>query len=712
MKTPYTDNFDKDYDTIYRKNNNNQYSDSNNNLKLKEESKSSMPFTNEAQNLIQALESNSSIPVKNNHLNWLIKNTNSSNQSSLIYSNKQLKISLLKTFTDFFSIYEDRNKLKQLDPSDKIIWDYVYSILTICERMNISSNDLRSSNLARKIVFFGKNIEGQHAIKAKCEKLVGLWKKLINQEEFDNMVNGKVGLSHTYESLNNLEKIAKEKEQFSRKRDEDNSKFDKFNINKPTTTNNYYNPQLINNPIIINNYNIGMNNNNSNKNHPSNSINYYNNSLNFQKPLKSILKKNTKTPKTPHSIKSPNKGKSILWEENIERFKIFKMTDEPDCPEPTEDEYMRIQEEARLIPNYKFMENMRLKEINMDKEGMTNKKDKEKAAKESLLKMIPQRFFKSLIEIYKGDEYDYADNKDSKEKLIIRNFNNNSLAVCYYKESDIPICPKMGEQKMFDFYEEDTIHLENEIIPEKNEPKIELEDKNLNSLNNINLKNFNKVVEDNNNKGNTSNLMINYQYPPHMMHMFQPPIINGNNIAKNVLNTRPSNDGNVPVTTPYENPKAKTKPCKFYHSGIGCARDEKQCLFIHDPKYKGYEIPNFNLDDYREAPNPATLQQRMLSNIPPHMMHMMYPMSGMNPMSGQINPMNQINPMIPMNSMNPMNPMNPMIQNSFLNNINMNMKLNPMKNFGGNNQITPTTPTTTGTSGTSGNNFSLGNIEN
>ena len=43
------------------------------------------------------------------------------------------------------------------------------------------------------------------------------------------------------------------------------------------------------------------------------------------------------------------------------------------------------------------------------------------------------------------------------------------------------------------------------------------------------------------------------------------------------------------------NPKRKTVPCRFYHSEIGCEREDN-CDFIHDVNYKG--VPTPNMDRY------------------------------------------------------------------------------------------------------------------
>ena len=50
--------------------------------------------------------------------------------------------------------------------------------------------------------------------------------------------------------------------------------------------------------------------------------------------------------------------------------------------------------------------------------------------------------------------------------------------------------------------------------------------------------------------------------------------------------------------------KYKTKPCRNYHSSVGCTRGDG-CHFIHDPAYAGVEIPNFNLANYEKVTYPG-----------------------------------------------------------------------------------------------------------
>lgn len=78
-------------------------------------------------------------------------------------------------------------------------------------------------------------------------------------------------------------------------------------------------------------------------------------------------------------------------------MKVFKLTDEPNAPNITEEEYQKIQVEILKNPNYKYMEDMRLREINMEKENMNKVRDKSKHTKDLLNKMIPQMQFRRPI---------------------------------------------------------------------------------------------------------------------------------------------------------------------------------------------------------------------------------------------------------------------------------------------------------------------------
>ncbi|MCQ2819869.1 MAG: zinc finger CCCH domain-containing protein [archaeon] len=83
--------------------------------------------------------------------------------------------------------------------------------------------------------------------------------------------------------------------------------------------------------------------------------------------------------------------------------------------------------------------------------------------------------------------------------------------------------------------------------------------------------------------------------------MPQPMINNGFMIATNTRNMI-----FAPPVQPFQSKvnmeKYKTKPCRYYHSSTGCTRGDG-CIFIHDPNYKGREIPNFDLSNYQKDEN-------------------------------------------------------------------------------------------------------------
>ena len=398
-------------------------------------------------------------------------------------------------------------------------------------------------------------------------------------------------------------------------------------------------------------------------------------------PLKSILKKKTANNKSPEKNRKP-----IKWveEEEIERFKIFKLTDEPNCPEITEDEYMRIQEEILSNPNYRFVEDMRLREVRMENENMHRARDKDKLAKEILMKMIPQAFMKPFRELNKGDDFDLADSTDSKEKLKIKQSCSNNLAVNYYKDSDIPSCPELKEEKMFDFCDEKILKIENELAKEKeeevseNKEKEGLTEKEKQEIMNLiqefvrehkipheislllqskitSMKKFNVqdlpeiysgiINEYSNSKfenKNNPNIPLNYSsfnFPFNNFnnnYYYNNNSYNVSNFNHSFSNNTPNNNANINPNNMNNNkfyknykensftslhPKMdvsryKTKPCKKYHSmGLDeCTREDK-CFFIHDPRYKGRDIPNFNPDDYREEQvNKPEFLKTMINN--------------------------------------------------------------------------------------------------
>ena len=88
------------------------------------------------------------------------------------------------------------------------------------------------------------------------------------------------------------------------------------------------------------------------------------------------------------------------------------------------------------------------------------------------------------------------------------------------------------------------------------------------------------------------NTMANIQYPGVDQNYFQQQLTNNNLIKSNVDQRMIIESAHRMDLTKY-----RTKPCRNYHGSIGCTRGDN-CFFIHDPNYKGCEIPNFNPRNY------------------------------------------------------------------------------------------------------------------
>jgi len=89
------------------------------------------------------------------------------------------------------------------------------------------------------------------------------------------------------------------------------------------------------------------------------------------------------------SLKEKKQKVRFELEERLERVKIFKLTDEVQAPAVTEEEYQKIQIEILKNPNYKFLNDLRSREINMEKENLSKAREKNKITKDILYKMIP-----------------------------------------------------------------------------------------------------------------------------------------------------------------------------------------------------------------------------------------------------------------------------------------------------------------------------------
>lgn len=74
----------------------------------------------------------------------------------------------------------------------------------------------------------------------------------------------------------------------------------------------------------------------------------------------------------------------------LEKVKIFKLTDEVNAPNITEDEYQKIQQDLLKDPTRSFLGDMKVRESQMEKENLLREKEKAKIAKEMFEKMTPE----------------------------------------------------------------------------------------------------------------------------------------------------------------------------------------------------------------------------------------------------------------------------------------------------------------------------------
>ena len=114
---------------------------------------------------------------------------------------------------------------------------------------------------------------------------------------------------------------------------------------------------------------------------------------------------------------------------------------------------------------------------------------------------------------------------------------------------------------------------------------------------------------------------INYaQFDPNLaalnqLNNFQPQLQNNNN--NNHQKTNYDQRMIMESAQRMNVTKYKTKPCRNYHSSTGCTRGDN-CFFIHDPKFKGREIQNFDLRNYnRNFPLPINnlLNQTLIPGL-------------------------------------------------------------------------------------------------
>lgn len=74
----------------------------------------------------------------------------------------------------------------------------------------------------------------------------------------------------------------------------------------------------------------------------------------------------------------------------MEKIKIFKLTDEPNAPSITDDEYQQIQLELLKDPTRSYLGDMKLRESMMEKENLFKMKEKIRIAKDNFDKIIPE----------------------------------------------------------------------------------------------------------------------------------------------------------------------------------------------------------------------------------------------------------------------------------------------------------------------------------
>ena len=130
---------------------------------------------------------------------------------------------------------------------------------------------------------------------------------------------------------------------------------------------------------------------------------------------------------------------------NLTEVKIFKSTDEPNAPNISQEEYMKIQEEVRKNPNKFKIEEIRKKEVTMD---ISQQKEPEISWK------LPMK-----IKLEEEIENEFKEHgKDSQENKFIEELCAYELKVYYFKE--IPEPTEM-EKKLFSFTDETIPKIEN-----------------------------------------------------------------------------------------------------------------------------------------------------------------------------------------------------------------------------------------------------------
>ena len=345
-------------------------------------------------------------------------------------------------------------------------------------------------------------------------------------------------------------------------------------------------------------------------------------------PLKSILKKNPLASKKPVRFN----------EKQMERVRIFKDVDAPSSGELNMDEYENIQRDLLTDQNTSSKEkiNFRMRELIMEKENFAKKKKSEEEKLAATKNMYPQTFFPPKIkELVFDSEYSLSDPSEAHQIDVLRKLTEESLTAHYYREQDIPRDPSMGLQKVFDFFDASIPKIENRIVAPKADVKIvpvtqELlqEIKNAIKVKDDNtdwetrnkimdllkiytskgkitiseLEELTKLIEKLPDKKVNSFPMMTFQPPT-----FVNPIITSPNAMMSLITANITNKeiGAGFVRKPEEMnrpPNFRTKPCRNFHSSLGCNRGE-MCHFIHDPEFAGTDIPNFSFNEKYQRMN-------------------------------------------------------------------------------------------------------------
>jgi len=349
-------------------------------------------------------------------------------------------------------IKEKIEKKEKYEKSEKftLTLDILNLMLNICNKLPISVSDLKNSQIGKNINKLGKCITDKQ-IKQKCETMVNKWKKLISDTKEEKKSfkskDGKINEEKSETSLSSSNNYNNSSNNYPR------NSYSSSNSTKNTTSRNDYSSnnsiQSSNSHLykkrdrreFENNY-YDSSEEKQNKrpkydksNHSSNNYKYSKDkgsTYKDKKIVKGILKK------TLENEKNQKKKVKIRWESDnrIEKIKIFKLTDEPNAPEVTEEEYERIQQEILKNPHRVFedMRDMRSREINMEKENINKVREKSNKTKEILYQMIPRLPFTILYEL-KIDDNDnqLAEPKESLEKEEINQIIQKTFAVKYFR---------------------------------------------------------------------------------------------------------------------------------------------------------------------------------------------------------------------------------------------------------------------------------------